>query len=435
MRETHMKITLTLALILAAGSAFAQPPAAPTPAAQVGDARFAAWLGCWRLDDDLAGTGARMCITPDKAGVRMQTVVGTQRGIDEVVIADAVAHPIADSECQGTELAEWSSDGARIFRTTNVTCGKEAARTIKSVAFLAPGPSWVNVQHVSGSAVNTAVRVQRYRRAANQTLADGSKAPQPEATLTMRTTAETTRWSIEDVIEASSKVPAETVQAALTEANHGFDLNKRTLLALDEGGVNDQVIDLMVALTYPKRFVVERRGGGGTPAGILTGNGWFDPMMMSGMMMSGMTMGAYSDCFSPFGYGYRSYYSMCNSMGYSPFGYDYYGYNRFNGTSGYYGNGGWVNVGAFPQQTGSITEPQGDGRAINGRGYTQVRSRDAEGSPRVNSGGNGSRAGRSGNSGGASSGGYSSGSSGSSGGSSSGGGSGARVAVPKGPGE
>lgn len=425
-----MKITLTLALTLAAGSAFAQQPAAPSAAPHVVDSRFAAWIGCWRLDDDLAGTGARMCITPEKNGVRMQTVVGTQRGIDELVIADAVAHPISDRECQGTELAEWSSDGARVFRTTNVTCGKDAARTITSIAFLAPGPSWINVQHVSGSAVNTAVRVQRYRRAANQTLADGSKAPQPEASLTMRTTPESTRWSVEDVIEASAKAPAEAVQAALTEANHGFELNKRTLLALDKGGVDEQVIDLMVALTYPKRFVVERRGGGSAPTGILTGNGWFDPMMSSMMMRS------YSDCFTPFGYGYRSYYSMCNA-GYATLGFDYFGYNHYYGAGYYpYQYGGWVNVGAFPQQTGAILEPQGDGRAINGRGYTQVRSRDPEGTPRINSGSNGSAAGWSGNGGSATSGGYSAGSpsSGSGGGSSSGGDSGARVAVPKGGG-
>src|SRR5688572_26033944 len=103
-----MKNTILALTLLTAGSAFAQPPA-PPPAAQV-DARFAAWIGCWRLDDDLAGTGARMCITPEKRGGRMQTVVGTQRGIDEIVIGDAVAHPIADAECKGTELAEWSAD-------------------------------------------------------------------------------------------------------------------------------------------------------------------------------------------------------------------------------------------------------------------------------------------------------------------------------------
>src|SRR5690349_19796446 len=71
--ETHMKnITFLLASILITGSASAQQPAAraAAPAVQT-DARFAGWLGCWRLDDDLAGTGARMCITPEKNGVRL----------------------------------------------------------------------------------------------------------------------------------------------------------------------------------------------------------------------------------------------------------------------------------------------------------------------------------------------------------------------------
>ena len=416
-----MKHTL-LALMLTASSAFAQSPAPPASASQV-DARFAAWIGCWRLDDDLAGTGARMCIAPEKGGVRMQTVVGTQRGIDELVIADAVAHPIADADCKGTELAEWSADGTRMFRTTNVTCGKDAPRTIKSVAFMAPGPSWINVQHVSGGAAATAVRVQRYRRAANQQLADGSKAPQPEAGLTLRTSPETTKWDIEDVVEASSKVPAEVVQAALTEVHHGFDMNKKTLVLLDDGGVDKAVIDLMVALTYPKRFVVERLGGGSTPTGILTGGGWYDPMISP-------MMGGYADCFSPYGYGYRSYYSMCNMMGYSAFGYGYYGYNN-------YYNNGWVDVGAYPPGTGGgggVVQPQSEGRVVNGRGYTQVRSREAEPSSPRSSGANGSAAGWSGNGAGASSSGYSQGSSGSSGGASSSGDSGARTAVPKGGG-
>jgi hypothetical protein len=292
---------------------------------------------------------------------------------------------------------------------------------------MAPGPSWINVQHVSGAAANTAVRVQRYRRAANQQLADGSKAPQPEAALTLRTSPETTKWSVEDVIEASAKVPAEVVQAALTEVHHGFDMNKRTLVLLDDGGVDKGVIDLMVALTYPKRFVVQRLGGGSTPTGILTGGGWFDPMVSP-------MMGGYADCFSPYGYGYRSYYSMCNMLGYSAFGYGYYGYNN-------YYNNGWVDVGVVPPGTGGggVIQPQSEGRVVNGRGYTQVRSRDAEpSSPRSSGGANGSAAGWSGNgAGGASSSGYSQGSSGSgsSGGSSSGGDSGARTAVPKGGGQ
>jgi len=426
-----MKNTI-LALTLTATSAFAQQPAAPSSTAPV-DSRFAAWMGCWRLEDDLAGTGARMCITPEKGGVRMQTIVGTQRGIDELVIPDAVAHPITDTDCKGTERAEWSKDGARMFRTTDVACGKEAPRTIKSVAFMAAGPAWINVQMISGTAATTAVRVQHYRRASNQQLADGSKAPQPDASLARRLNPETTNWSVEDVIEASSQMPAEVVQASLAEVHQAFPMNKQTLVALADAKVDSQVIDLMVALTYPKRFVIERRGGGGsTPTGVLTGGGWFDPMI------SPMMMGSMLDCYSPFGYGYRSYYSMCgNSYGYTPFGYDYLGYNRYG--QGYYSNYGWVDIGSNPAPGGgTVVESQGEGRAIKGVGYAQIRNRESEPAPRVNSGSNGSATSWSGNNGGgASSSGYSSGSSssGSSGGSSSGSDSGARVAVPKGGGE
>ncbi len=427
-------ITFLLAVILTVGTASAQPAApaaqAVVPAAQV-DARFAGWLGCWRLEDDLAGTGARMCITPEKNGVRLQTIVGANKGIDELVVPDGVTRPITDTECKGTERAEWSEDGARVFRSTDVTCGKEAPRTIKTIAFMAPGPSWINVQHVSGDAANTSVRVQRYRRAANQKLADGSAAPQ--AGSAMRMTQDQARWSIEDVIEASTKAPAEAVQAALTEARQGFDLNRKTLVALDEGGVDDSVIDLMVALTYPQRFVVERRGGGSAPSGITTGSGWFDPFM------PGLAGFAMNDCYSPYGYGYRSYYSMCGSSLYGGLGYNYYGYGYY--PRDYY-YGGWVNVGAFPPVIGSGTpaEPQPEGRVVNGRGYTQIRNRESEPAPRISGGSNGGGWHGSGASG-VSSGGYSSGSSGSgsnsgggSSGASSGGDSGARVAVPKGGG-
>jgi len=428
------KMIFLFVLILSAVSAFAQPGAPAAPTLRGGleqppvDSRFAGWLGCWRLDDDLAGTGARMCITPEKTGVRLQTIVGTNKGIDEVVIADGVSRPIADAECKGNEQSEWSQDGARVFRTTNVTCGKDAPRTIKTVAFLAPGPAWVMVQHVWGESATANLRVQRYRRAANQNLADGSRAPQPDATTASRVTAEQARLSIEDVIEASGKLPIEAIQAALTELHHGFDLNRKTLVALDEGGVDGSVIDLMVALTYPKKFVVERAGGGSAPMGISTGTGWFDPFLPAEYAMS------YANCYTPYGYGYRSYYSMCGSGFYAPYTYSYYGYG--SPYYPYYGNGSdWIGIGGTPPAIGSI-EPQPQGRVVNGHGYTQVRDRQPESSPRTSGNGNGSGWNGSASSGGVSAGsGYSSGSSGSgSSGGSGGGDSGARVAVPKGGG-
>jgi uncharacterized membrane protein YgcG len=420
MKKPLLLLGIATAACFAIAVAKADAQTTTPPSAQKMDARFNAWLGCWRLEDDIAGTGARMCITPDRAGVRLQTLVGTQRGIDELVIADGAPRAIVDTECKGTEVAEWSNDGTRVFRTTEVTCNNEGKRIIKSVAFLAPGPMWINVQHVSGEAAAANVRAQRYRRAANQTLADGSKAAQPAAAVPLGDT----RWSIEDVIEASSKLPAEALQAALTDVKQKFNISKTTLLALDDADVPDSVIDLMVALTFPDRFIVERAAGSSMPVGVSTGGGWYDPFM------SPMWSGQYANCYSAGGYyGYRSYYNACGPY--------YYGYNTFSpygSYSPYYSNyypGGWVPVGNVVD----VTTPSGEGRVVNGRGYTQIRERSPEPAPsRVNSGGNGTASGWSGNSGGgASSGGYSSGSSGSSsGGSSSGGGERTAVARPPG---
>ena len=397
---------------------------AQAAAAQV-TPRLDNWLGCWRLEDDLAGTGARLCVTPETDGVRLQTLVGTVKGADEVVIPDGNARPITDSECKGSERAEWSSDGVRVFRTIDVTCKNETPRTIRGVTFVTAGQLLINVQHVSGDGATPGVRVQRYRRAQNQTLADGSKAVQPKSLAPIDST-----WSIEDVIEASQKLPPEALQGALADVRQKFNINRKTLVALDDAGVPDSVIDLMVALSFPQRFIVERVASS-APVGVTPGMGWYDPFMSpfyrDPMMSSCYTTGGY--------YGYRSYYNNC--------GY-YYGYNTlspYGSIYPYYDNyypGGWVPV--SNPGGGEVVTPTGQGRVINGQGYTQIRERSPEPTvPRNSSRGDGSAAGWSGagsNGGGVSSGGYSSGSSSgaSSGGSSSGGGDRTAVARPGGGG-
>ncbi|MDP2389109.1 MAG: hypothetical protein Q8N52_02180, partial [Acidobacteriota bacterium] len=364
---------------------------------------------CWRLEDDLTGTGARLCITPDNLGVRLQTIVGKVGGGDEAIRADGVTRPITDQECKGTERAEWSSDGQRVFRHTDVTCGNEPPRKVSSIAFVMAGPAFINVQLVDGGP-NQTVRVQRYRRSFDQTLADGSGVPQyPTGTAARATTADDGMWTVEDVIEAAGKVPGPAVQAAVAESKGRFIINKKSLVALADAGVTETTIDLMIGLAYPERFVVERRGGsGGSAVGISMGGGYYDPFM--GPLMLGHT---YADCYgSGYGYGYRSYYSACGSMYssfYDPYFVRYSGYNNY-GTyypGGYY-PGGFVGV---DSGTGGVVE-RGDGRVVNGRGYTQVRPRESEPAPRTSNSGNGTSAGWSGaSSGGVSSQGYSGGSS------------------------
>ena len=109
---------------------------------------------------------------------------------------------------------------------------------------------WVDVQVVE-IAGRESIRVRRYRRAPDQRAAP--IAPRPGAPLTL-----------DEVKEASGKVSPRAVEAALIATNARFDLNSRRLIDLDDAGVPDTVIDVMVALSYPERFVVERASAGGT---------------------------------------------------------------------------------------------------------------------------------------------------------------------------
>lgn len=419
-----MTMMFLLALTLTGGTSAQQPPPAPQPAIVDVDARWASWVGCWRLDDGLAGGGLRLCITPDDAAtMRWQTVVGSQRGSLDHVRADGATHPVADDDCKGSERAEWSSTGRRLYRFTDVACGNESPRKLSTLSFLRPGPELVTVQAIEGG-LSRNVRVQRYRRAGDQTLADGTPAPVAAPRQAAAAPAPTDDWAIEEVIEASQKLMGDAVQAALVDAKGPFDLNKKTLVAMSDGGVPPAVIDLMVAITYPKKFVIDRPGGGfggGTTA--ITMGGFYDPFFTPYVPAS-----YFFDCYAPMHYGYSGLYYPCGPY-YSAFGYGSWVYYP------YYG-GGWVDVGPSPPpivNPGPGPSQPPDARVVNGRGYTQVRPRDPEppmsvagtrGGNAASSSGGGSSSGSSGGS--VSSGGYSSGGGGSS--------DSGRTAVPRPPG-
>ena len=358
----------------AALRAAAGAPRTRRGAGRAGRRRFAGWLGCWRLDDDLAGTGARMCITPEKSGVRLQTIVGTNKGIDELVIPDGVARPITDAECKGTEQAEWSKDGARMFRTTDVTCGKEAPRTIKSVAFMAPGPSWINVQHVSGAAAEH----QRARAAL-------SPRRQPEAGRRQQGAAAGRQHrdahdAGSDALEHRGRDRSQQQGAGRSRAGGAqrsasrFRLNKKTLVALDEGGVHDSVIDLMVALTYPEQASSSSARGGGVVdrpasrparAGSIRSCAGDDghERHATATRRTATATAATTACAA----------SYCIAVRLQLLRLRLRIRRLLSATAAGSTSADPAVIGGGP-----VAEPQAEGRVVNGRGYTQIRDRESE---------------------------------------------------------
>ena len=189
------------------------------------------------------------------------------------------------------------------------------------------------------------------------------------------------------------------LEALIFETKTSFPIDRKQLIAMDDAGVADEVIDVMVAFSFPRKFKVRRSAGASSWGGFDSGG------------LGGRRGGA------------RRRVAVVPDPDYSYVAFPYWSFG-----GGYYYPGGAVEVGGGD---GTITPAEPHGRVVNGLGYTQVlRARDAGGqpTPRVRSGGDG--AATSGSDSGSSSGGTSSATSGgySSGG---GGGDAGRTAVPR----
>jgi hypothetical protein len=376
-----MKSTLLgLAFVLVAVPAFAQA----TDKAQQADSRWSSWLGCWELVNEDVRQGARagaiplqslvdgrprICVTPaPDGGARFETTVGDRPAVEYTIVANGMDRPLSDSDCRGTQRAEWSEDGLRVFARAELTCAEDRGpRRVSSLALIAPNGQWVDVQAVTIDG-RESVRVRRYRPAMGT-----SGRIIPGSSL-----------SLDDVKEASRKVSSLALEAALVETNAGYDLTSQKLVDLDTAGVSDTVIDLIVALSYPEKFVIERTSRATSSTSFIS---------------------------DPFSLGW----AFGSSVWYDDFYYSPYGYSRF-------GSAGPRSVFILDGSGGAISaepQPSGTGRVVDGLGYTRVRAREPEAvatntgvRSRTSSVSSGSAGGSSSSSSGSSSSGSSSGSSG-----------------------
>jgi hypothetical protein len=401
---------------------------AATASAQTPDARWNDWRGCWNLvadgnvaqlppAEDAAGgvagpirpggsRSARVCVTPGRGGAELTTFVGDQQVLSQTIVADGTDHPVNDGGCTGTQRARWSDDGHRLFTRAQVACEGQPSRTVTGLALIAHDGDWVDVQAVTVGNTDS-VRVRRYRP--------------PVERAQQGVPAAAKRLQAEHVKEATKYVSPRAIEAALMETSSRFPLSSRVLVDLDKAGVDDRVIDLMVALSYPRSFAIRPSGADDrlTPLPPVFGADYIDASYdypyLFGPYYSNYYYSPYF--FSPFGYSYLRYYSRFSSP---------YPYELVTGGGG----GGSVDGGRPPEA----------GRVINGRGYTLVDRRDGISSGDDGGGGVSTRSGGSrgtvsprgysgGDAGSASSG--SSGGGGASGGGASSGGDGGRTAIPK----
>ena len=390
-------------------------------AQELADPKWTPWIGCWELVMENARDAAarpnpsrrtlpsstssparpQICIEPSGAGVTLTTKVAGQQAIQQTILADGREHPITDAECRGVQRAEWSSDNRKIYSRADLTCSNDKGdRRVSGFSILGSNGTWTDIQAIDISGQQT-VRVRSYRRV--------SEKSQIGAGLT-----HATPLTLDDVKDASGKVSPRALEAALVETGSSFDLSGKDLVALQDANVASSVTDLIVALSYPDRFVVEREARADLPPPSPFIDEPFFLGWAFGYPMWSDLYGFYSPLYGP----YAPYF-------YSPF----YAYLPWYYPPYYGGGGGVIIVDPGDPGGGGGQQPSGGGRAVDGRGYTRVRPREADPAPtpfNAARGSTGSSSGGSSSSGGGgatvSSQGFSSG--GSSGGGSSGGGGG-----------
>ncbi len=152
-------------------------------AQQATDPKWNAWLGCWELVVENArdastrpspsrrtlpqsGGSSRpqVCVEPSGNGVTLTTRVANQAAIEQTIVADGADHPITDAECRGTQRAEWSGDGRKLYSRADLSCSADKGnRRVSGFSILGTNGTWTDIQAVDVSGQQT-VRVRSYRR-------------------------------------------------------------------------------------------------------------------------------------------------------------------------------------------------------------------------------------------------------------------------------
>ena len=338
------------------------------------DPRWQGWTGCWRPaaaplagEDDTLGTrfvdrdAPLLCVVPaGESSADMVTVADGKVVARETIDASGAGRSRTRDGCSGTETARWSDDARRVYLRSVYTCPGGLTRTSNGVLAISTDGELLDVQGVVSGA-GKSVRVARYRDAGMPsslpaTIA-GAIGGRAMAVGASRTAAAAPITETE-IVDASRTLDAPVVQAWLIESGQRFAVDAKAIARLADAGVPGGVTDVLVALSYPRVFAVDRA----TFASDLR------PVGASSQLAAGPRT-IYADVYPPNVGGYRNgyydpYFSGYSRFGYSPFGYSPFGYGSYGGYGAYpYGGTPVIIVRSGPAQP--------HGKVVKGQGYTR----------------------------------------------------------------
>jgi hypothetical protein len=321
----------------------------------IADSRWLPWIGTWQLIQDTGSAAGEesnkkplLAITPKEDGkaVAIQALQDDKILFEDTVTADGVSRPLKEENCTGWYRYSWSDNGERLLFESESNCPEQMPRKISGLSFLNRKGEWLDIQLIQNQG-DRVITIRRYRPLSKPAVAQDVGA---EGTAGYRFVAGNS-FSINEIIELSRKVPSEVLEAALMEYRAPFAINAKTLTRLADTDVPNPVIDLMVALSFPDKFVIERDA--------------VEPITRTDSAQSAkdddypIPLSVYYSIVDP----YFPWY-------WTPYTYSLYWNSGWNIWPGYYyvypGSGG------FPV----VPDRRGSGLLVNGHGYTRVFPKD-----------------------------------------------------------
>jgi uncharacterized membrane protein YgcG len=311
----------------------------------------------------------QVCVVPatGTSAVDIVTVSGNRILSREHVEASGEHRKSERDGCVGWESAEWSSDTRRVYLQSEYDCTAGVKRSTTGLIATSANGDWLDIVGVA-MRNNIGVRVLRHRVSV---LLPTLPAEIASAVDTRSRADEAMRiasaaWPIgnADIVDASHHVNAAVVEAWLAESRQAFTVNAARLVELADAGVDGRVIDMMVALAYPKVFSIKPSPTAIGALAIKEGGGAAGDVI---------ALGSFLDC-GPYSSGLSLYgWDGCSPYGYARYG-TQYGYSRYNDLLGY---DGWYVAG----RPVVIIQPSGasstHGQVVNGRGYAAGTSGDS----------------------------------------------------------
>lgn len=303
------------------------------------DSNWLPWVGCWEgaaVAEGQASESLLVCFRPtgDVEGIESVTYSGGELLGREVLTAGSVATPFAEGGCEGTRRLEWSEDSRRLFLSSVIECGGGVARNTRGVfTFLQGGTGWSEILAIQAGDGPPLLEIRSFVPASAALLVEsGITDPIVGIELAVNTARirAGSSLSAETISELVSRAGATATGGLLVERGESFDPDASMLRTLARNGVPGEILDLVVALSYPERFQI----AGSSAVAVESPSPTRNALALSEqrpLAPWGASPRAY---YSPWGGGYYWY-----GYGMDRYGYDGFTNPSFYGSPQYYGYG------------------------------------------------------------------------------------------------